>query len=88
VVALATLDWVRRGHMIFTAAAVVLAIAVALWARRPPKVRETTTPVDFEKVGTAVLQASQYAKLMAFLMFAILIMLGVIADRISAATGG
>jgi hypothetical protein len=74
--------------MIFTTAAVVLAIAVALWARRLPKVKARTTPVDFEEVGTAVLQASQYAKLMAFLLFAILIMLGVIADRISAATGG
>jgi hypothetical protein len=67
--------------MIFTAATVVMAIAVALWARRPPGAKRTT-PVDFEEVGLAVLQASQYARLMTFLLFAILIMLGVIADRI------
>jgi hypothetical protein len=67
--------------MIFTAATVAMAIAVALWARRPPRAKRTT-PVDFEEVGLAVLQASQYARLMTLLLFAILIMLGVIADRI------
>jgi hypothetical protein len=71
--------------MIFTAAALVLAIAVALWARRP-LMKERTTPVDFEEVGTAVLQARQYARVMVLLLFAILFMLGVMADRISMAS--
>jgi len=68
----------------FTTAAVVLIVAIAWWVERlNRKDRESRNiaVLSDEEVRTAVLHTRQDVKLLAFLLGAILIMPGVIADR-------
>lgn len=68
----------------FTFIAIALIVGAGWWAdRNHPKDRENIAILDDDEVRSAILHARQDIKLLVFMVAAVVLMLGIIADRLA-----